>query len=329
MRRRIFLTIIITLVVASVSASTFVAVQRSAAQKRRAPARKPSTQAKGKQPAHVPATTPGSAPRKADPNRAPQSAVDAALYTNEEFFGANASVARPYADALGRVEALAARHPKDARLHLHAARLAERLSQFDKAASEMIAYADLKGRSPDALRRLANFYSNRALYADQVKTLRELAAALPVSERGGVYKRAANVVRSRSLKEFKPADFFAELTAADPSNIQPVKEYVEELRLSKQGREALSVLESFQPKFPDHLVYFLKTRSRILEDGGDRRGAEQVYTATFDPNWPHAIAADYYDLLRRFGRYRIVRRGLQEQSEGPEHRWPSLQHLRV
>jgi cellulose synthase operon protein C len=316
MRRRIFLTIIITLVVASVSASTFVAVQRSAAQKRRAPARKPSTQAKGKQPAHVPATTPGSAPRKADPNRAPQSAVDAALYTNEEFFGANASVARPYADALGRVEALAARHPKDARLHLHAARLAERLSQFDKAASEMIAYADLKGRSPDALRRLANFYSNRALYADQVKTLRELAAALPVSERGGVYKRAANVVRSRSLKEFKPADFFAELTAADPSNIQPVKEYVEELRLSKQGREALSVLESFQPKFPDHLVYFLKTRSRILEDGGDRRGAEQVYTATFDPNWPHAIAADYYDLLRRFGRYRIVRRGLQEQVRG-------------
>src|SRR5260370_42116717 len=42
--------------------------------------------------------------RPADPNRAPQSAVDDALYTNQEFFGVSASVARPYSFALERVD---------------------------------------------------------------------------------------------------------------------------------------------------------------------------------------------------------------------------------
>src|SRR6185295_4218888 len=110
--------------------------------------------------------------------------------------------------------------------------------------SEMTEYADLRGRSPDALRRLARFYDHRARFSDEVRTLQELAKQLTVSERGPIYKRAAGLVRTRSLKEFKPADFFAELVAADPSNIQPIKDYVEELRLAKRYREALDVLVS-------------------------------------------------------------------------------------
>ena len=251
--------------------------------------------------------------RTADPNRAPQAAVDDALFTNEEFFGSQTSVARPYSLALERVTALLTKYSKDARLHLHAARLAERLGQNDTAASEMAEYAAVKKRSPDALRRLAAFYHERARFADEVRTLKELAASLIVSERGLIYRRAAAVVGSHSLKEFAPAEFFAELVAADPSNIQPVKDYVQELRLAKQNREALAVLVSFQPKFPAELAYFLKTRAGILENAGDRRAAEDVFSSAFDPNWPRAIASEYYDVLRRFGRYRIVRRGLQEK----------------
>src|SRR5215831_10821030 len=82
--------------------------------------------------------------RPADPNRAPQAAVDDALYTNQEFFGVNASVARPYSDALQRLDVLLTQYPKDARLHLQASRLAERLSQFDRSVAEMGKYADLR-----------------------------------------------------------------------------------------------------------------------------------------------------------------------------------------
>ena len=306
MARKIYLAVLISLSLGSLTLATFVA-QRTA-RKSKAPVR--SAQARRKPRPAVVKAGPARAP---DPNRAPQNLVDDALYTNEEFFGSQSSVSRPYSVALERVTALVGKYPKDARLHLYASRLGERLGQFDKAEAEMREYTNLRGRSKDALRRLADFYHHRARFADEVRTLRELAKAGTVPERTPVYKRAAELVRTRSLKEFTPADFFAELVAADPSNIQPIKDYVEELELSKRYREALAVLASYQPKFPEELGYFLKTRARLLTIIGDRRAAEEVYASTFDPNWPRAISGDYYELLRRFGRYRIMRRGLQER----------------
>src|SRR6202023_3575936 len=83
--------------------------------------------------------------------------------------------------------------------------------------------------------------------------------------------------------------------------------------LAGQEDDALNVLTSFQPKFPSEAAYFLKTRSKILEDRGDRRAAEQAYSSVFDAVWPRAVAGDYYELLRRFGRYRVVRRELQDK----------------
>jgi cellulose synthase operon protein C len=314
MRRRIYFAAVILISFASMATATFLAMQK-VKPGAKSTAQKSSTAAGQKASAQKGAASPtGVAPiRPLDPNRAPQKLVDEALYTNEDFFGVSASVARPYAVALERVSALEAQYPKDARLRLHSARLAERLGQFDKAAAEMTQYAELKRRSPDALRRLSVFYHNRARHADEVKTLQELARALPVGERAPVYKAAAGLVRTYTLKDFKPADFFAELVAADASNVQPVKDYVEELTLAGQDNEALSVLTSMQPKFPNELAYFLKTRAAILEERGDRRAAEEVYSSAFDPNWSRKIAAGYYDLLRRFGRYRMARRALQER----------------
>lgn len=306
MARKIYLAILISLSIGSITLATFVA--QRAARKSKTPVRRAQTRRKPR-----PTVVKAGPVRPPDPNRAPQNLVDAALYTNEEFFGTQAYVARPYFVALDRLTALLGRYPKDARLHLYSSRLAERLGQYDKAAAEIREYADLRGRSPDALRRLADFYHGRARFADEVRTLQELARALAVPARTPVYKRAAELVRTRSLREFSPADFFAELVAADISNIQPVKDHVEELQLAKRYTEALAVLASYQARFPAELSYFLKTRAQILETTGDRRAAEQVYASAFDPNWPRAIAGDYYELLRRFGRYRIVRRGLQER----------------
>ncbi len=315
MRRRIYLAAVLLLSFTSVSVATFVAIQKT----------KPTTKAGQKSsdktakgaPAKGSAQSKTAAPatpiRPVDPNRAPQASVDDALFTNEDFFGTSASVARPYAVALERIGTLETQYPKDARLRLHSARLAEHLGQFDKAAVAMNQYADLKRRSPDSLRRLAHFYHNRAMHPEEVTALTELARAVPVTERAPIYKQAAGLVRTYALKEFKPADFFAELVAADSSNLQPVKDYVQELRLAQQGNDALAVLTQYQAKFPSDSGYFLKTRAAILEDRGDRRAAEEVYSAAFDPNWSRKISGDYYELLRRFGRYRIARRALQDR----------------
>jgi predicted Zn-dependent protease len=311
MQKRSFLRIGTLAAIAGIGIVAFVVAQWTGSQKPKAPSGKAGIRTSG---ASTRRSGPAQKPiRPPDPNRAPQAAVDEALFTNEDFFGSNASVARPYALALASLDTLLTKYPKDPQLRLHAARLSERLGQFDRSAAEMNQYADLKKRSPDALRRLAGFYNHRARFADEVRTLEELAKAVTIPERGPIYKRAAAIVRSYSLKEFKPADFFAELVAADPSNIQPVRDYAQELQLAKRDKDALAVLASFQPKFPSELAYFLKTRAQILEDMGDRRAAEQVYSSAFDPNWPRAVAAGYYELLRRTGRYRTVRRALQAQ----------------
>ncbi|HVF91376.1 MAG TPA: hypothetical protein VNH22_15030, partial [Blastocatellia bacterium] len=317
MRKKIYLTVAVLFSLGTIAAASFLVAQKTGPQK--TGAQKTSPQKRG-----AAARKPGAAQRNAnagaqagplrpaDSNRAPRAEVDDALYTSEEFFGVSASVMRPYEVAFERVGSLSTRFPKDAALHLHASRLAERLGRFDQAATEMNRYVELKNRTPDSLARLSDFYHKRAMYADEVRTLRELARVSPIDQRGRIYKRAANVVRSHTLKEFKPADFFAELVAADPSNIHPVKDYIEELQLAGQSDQALSVLAAFQPKFPSELAYFLRTRARILEAGGNRSAAEEVYSSAFDPAWARGVAADYYSLLRRFGRYRVVRRGLQE-----------------
>lgn len=300
MRKRVYLIVAISMAIASLVVGFFALAQIARTQR----ARVARTGQRG---------APGAPLRAPDPNRAPGSAVDDALYLDEEFFGEKASIERPYRDAFERISTLAERYPKDARVRLHAARLAERLGQFDRAVAEMEQYASIESRSPNSLRRLAAFYGGRARHADHVKALVELARSSPIDERSEIYKEAAEIVRSRAVAGFSPAAFFSELAAADPSNPQPVKDYVRELRLEKRHREALDVLSAYQPKFPADLGYFLKTRSEILESLGDRRGAEDVYSSTFDPTWPQAIAADYFDLLRRFGRYRRVRRELQDR----------------
>src|SRR6266513_1940087 len=256
MAKKIYLAILISLSMGSITLGTLVA--QRAARKGKAPVRTVQVRRKPR-----PAVAPLGPVRPPDPNRAPQNLVDDALYTNEEFFGTQSSVARPYSVAFERVGALLGKYPKDARLHLYASRLAERLGQFDKAAIEINEYADLRDRSPDALRRLADFHHHRARFADEVRTLQELAKTQTAPARTPIYKRAAELVRTRSLKEFAPADFFAELIAADPSNIQPVKDYVEELQLSKQYTQAQAVLVAYHPKFPSELTYFIKTRAQL------------------------------------------------------------------
>src|SRR5689334_16379167 len=127
MRKRIFSTVVIVLSVASIALATLVA-QRAAQRAKTSTSSTAGGQAgtKGKPAASRNAGAAQAPLRQPDPNRAPQKAVDEALYTSEEFFGTQATVARPYASALERVGGLLAQYPKDAGLHLHAARLSER-----------------------------------------------------------------------------------------------------------------------------------------------------------------------------------------------------------
>src|ERR1043165_4062029 len=106
MLKRIFSTLVIVLSIASIAVATFVA-QRAAQRAKTSTASAAGGQAAARGRAANRNAGAAQVPlHQPDPNRAPQAAVDDALYINEEFFGTQASVARPYAVALERVDAL-------------------------------------------------------------------------------------------------------------------------------------------------------------------------------------------------------------------------------
>jgi len=132
MQKRFYSRIIILAAIAAIGVAGFVIAQRTSSQSRKPATGRVSPGTTGTRSSRSRRNSPAQTPiRPADPNRAPQAAIDEALYTNEEFFGTSASVARPFATALGLLETLLTQYPKDAQLRLHAARLAERLDPVE------------------------------------------------------------------------------------------------------------------------------------------------------------------------------------------------------
>jgi tetratricopeptide (TPR) repeat protein len=250
----------------------------------------------------------------ANPNLASPLELDKAIYVSEEFFGTTSRTKRAYSDAHKEIDSLISRYPKDPRLQLTAAWLDERLENFDKAILGMKQYVALSGNSAPSMRRLANFYHNRAMFKAQVETLQQLASTLKVEEREPIYREIISIVRDHEVKGFSIEDAYKELLASDKENVGLVKSYVEELALKKRYKEATEVLNTYQAKYPKELNYFLEKRANIYEMQGDKIKAEAVYRDAFDPLWSSDISTKYYELLRRFGRYRNYRRDLQSES---------------
>src|SRR6266571_5634842 len=101
MRKRIYTSTVILLAMTAICTATITAFQKKHLQQTKATSRSARGQVppRGRGAANRRASAQTGPVRLPDPNRAPQNLVDDALYTNEEFFGAQASVARPYAVA--------------------------------------------------------------------------------------------------------------------------------------------------------------------------------------------------------------------------------------
>ncbi len=288
----------------------------------------PKTKYSGKEPKTKPTSTPSPKPAEtektpqiarvlplpsANPDFAPQVDFDNAIYTTNDLFGNSSRIMRSYSDARKQLGSLINRYPKDPRLVLTAALLDERLENFDQSVKEMNQYVGLNSDSIGALRRLANFYHNRALFKEQVEILQKVAAKLRVEEREPIYREIISVVKDHEVKGFSIEAIYKELLDTDKQNVGLVKSYVDELTLKRRYPQALEVLNTYQDKYPDELRYFLQKRASIYQEQNDRVKAEAVYKEAFDPLWSNDITTDYYELLRKIGRYRNYRRSLQTE----------------
>ncbi len=264
------------------------------------------------------ATAPsGGSPVRTIQGGAPQADIDAALFVIQPFFDVGARLERPYAEARPLVEALSARFATDPRLKLHLARLDQRLGNNEASVTEMEQFATLSGRSPNALRRLAAFYRVRAMAGDEVKTLVELAAKLPASERAPVYRRAIAAANDGRPAGVNVDTLYEKLIDSDPGDGEALRAYVSLLLESGDSQRALRIVDMTSsanktPAISERRVY-LSEKSRIYDRTGQRANAVAVYDNVFDPLWPRVVASDYYALLSRYGLYRERRRALQQE----------------
>ncbi len=270
----------------------------------RSPVRKPTPAAPQKRATLAPA----------EAGRVTPAELRDALYVTETLLGTPTLVPRPFAEAEAAITALQATYPSDVRLLRYGARLNEYLGNIDKATQLMIRYTNLQPGITDGLRRLAAFYHGRARYAEEVRTLQRLARLTPsTAEREVLANRVADLVQKQALTKVDVTEFYRQLVEQRPEDVRFLKRYLERLVADGKFEAALRALDEWQPKYPDEAPDFLKLRADIYDKRGQRDAAVAVYDRAFDPLWPRAVVRDWYELLRRYGRYRTYRRQLQER----------------
>ena len=99
------------------------------------------------------------------------SLIEAALYTRHEFFGAQAIVPFPTAEARNRLAEVSAKYPDNAQIYLKLSQLDEKLGNEELALQEMQSFVKHASDELKALQTMAEFLQRRAQFAGELGRL--------------------------------------------------------------------------------------------------------------------------------------------------------------
>ncbi|MBV8856951.1 MAG: tetratricopeptide repeat protein [Acidobacteria bacterium] len=238
--------------------------------------------------------------------------IDSALYTRAEFFGAQARVPYPSAEARNRLAELRGRLPKEPRVTLALARLDEKLGRYELAQGETEEYAAESGGRLEALSELAAFEHRRALFAKEAATIDSMLHAAPDGERAPLLDRLVRLAEAQKLETYLRPEFFERVIGEHPEDFRVVADYVQRLAEKKNPAAALEALRRYRERFPRRRRYFLEKEVALLEAAGRAREAEAVYVNNFDPFWPEDLSEKFYQFLRDQDRFRTYGAELRE-----------------
>lgn len=230
--------------------------------------------------------------------------IDSALYTRAEFFGAQARVPYPTAEARNRLAELRGRLPAEPRVTLALARLDERLGRHELAEGETEEYVAESGGRLEALSELAAFQHRRALFAKEAATLESMLRVAPGAGRAPLLDRLVRTAEAQKLEEYLRPEFFERLIDEHPEDFRVMADYVNRLAEKKSPTAALDALRRYRKRFPARRRFFLEKEVALLEAAGRAREAEAVYVASFDPFWPDDLSERFYQFLREQDRFR-------------------------
>src|SRR5262249_40629276 len=230
--------------------------------------------------------------------------IEAALYTRHEFFGVQAIVPYPTAEARNRLAAVLEKYPDRPQILLKLAQLDEKLGREEEALREMQSYGEHEPDKPQALTTIAEFFHRRAQFAAEAESLERLIRSAPAERRVELFRNLIELAEKHRLDKYLAPNFYEQIINENPEAFEIVQQYQDKLIEQKNFAAALNLVRQNKDHFREHRANMLESEISLLEQMDKPKEAESVYLKAFDPFWPAEVSEKFYDFLKDHDRFR-------------------------
>ncbi|MCY7346228.1 MAG: hypothetical protein LH614_08395 [Pyrinomonadaceae bacterium] len=228
--------------------------------------------------------------------------IETALFTKQEFFGAEAIVPFPTAEARENLTELQSRFPDDAKIRRKLAEFDEKLGNFDAAEKRLAQSAEI---SQANLENLAAFYNRRARFDDEAKVLeKQLSATEDADEKAAIFSRLIETARLHDLGAYLEPAFYEQFLEKNPAIYPIFEQLIERFSEEQNYAEALKFTRQAKNNFPEKQSVLLEKEISLLLEMNKAGEAEEIYRASFDPFWSDEETSKFYEFLSGQNRLR-------------------------
>jgi tetratricopeptide (TPR) repeat protein len=229
------------------------------------------------------------------------SEIEKALFTKQEFFGAEAIVPLPTAEARENLARLFESAPDNSEILEKLAGLDEKLLRFDEAEKNFIHLAKIDKAK---LENLAAFYQRRGEFEEEAKILEKILFSTEPEKRGAALEKLIDSARIHDLKSYLQTNFYAQVAKENPNVYTIFETLIDKLKEEKNYTEALNFVRQARTQFPQRQSVLLEKEIEILLETNNATEAETIYQAAFNPFWSDEEADKFYDFLNGQDRLR-------------------------
>lgn len=240
-----------------------------------------------------------------------EAAVENALFARVEFFGAQAIVPFPTAEARDKLAALLEKYPQNAQILLKLAGLEEQLADYENAERHLNAFVELNAENEQSLEELAAYFGRRAQFERQAEILEKMLKRAPETRRAEIFGRLVETARIHKLEKYLTPEFYRQIIAENPASFAIIEDFIAKLFEEKRYDEALAALRQNRQNFPEKRETLFAKEIEILLAAGRTDDAEKVYHESFDAFWDAQKVESYYNFLRENNRLRAYGRELR------------------
>jgi tetratricopeptide (TPR) repeat protein/predicted TPR repeat methyltransferase len=241
-----------------------------------------------------------------------EAAIEAASFARAEFFGAQALVPFPTAEARNRLAGLLEKYGDEPQIFLRLSQLDEKLGRFAESERELQRYVELQSNKPEALEILASFFDRRAQFEKEAATFEHLLDITPPERSPQIFARLIELARTHRLENYLKPEFYQKYIERGAASFEIIEQLLDKLTEEKNYTEALTALRQYKDRYLQRQSYLLEKEVSILVALKKDAEAESVYQKAFDPFWSQSTVHQFYEFLSDHDRLRAYGHELSE-----------------